>query len=183
MFLPGIDFGDISIETFSISRTEVSNKEFQAFVNDGGYENSEFWDFPIEINGVEYTYKETIKKFVDKHEQFGPSNWSYGQFGDNGENLPVTGVSWFEARAYARYKNLDLPNIFQWLYASGSGVSSIYDSNVLNFSNFNSNQIREVSDTRGSNGEINNIAGNVKEWLTNPFGENKSEYSPDVSKP
>ena len=47
------------------------------------------------------TITRTIKKFVDKHGQFGPSEWSYGQFVDNGENLPVTGISWFEARAYA----------------------------------------------------------------------------------
>ena len=83
MFLPGIDFGDISIETFSISKTEVSNKEFQAFVNDGGYENSDFWDFPIDIGGSTYTYDKSIGEFVDKYGQYGPAGWSYGQYDDN----------------------------------------------------------------------------------------------------
>ena len=177
MILPGIDFGSIAIEMFSISKTEVSNKEFQAFVNDGGYENSDFWDFPIEINGVEYTYKETIKKFVDKHEQFGPSNWSYGQFGDNGENLPVTGVSWFEARAYARYAGFKLPNLFQWIYAAGLAgfISEIPD---MSKSNLKSSSLCFVDDSRGENYfGIKNIAGNVREWVTNPQGKSKTKFS------
>ena len=177
MILPGIDFGSIAIETFSISKTEVSNKEFQRFVNDGGYENRDFWDFPIEINGVKYTYKETIKKFVDKHEQFGPSNWSYGQFGDNGENLPVTGVSWFEARAYARYAGFKLPNLFQWIYAAGLAgfISEIPD---MSKSNLKSSSLCFVDDSRGANYfGIKNIAGNVREWVTNPQGKSKTKFS------
>lgn len=177
MRLQGLDFSQVKINPFSISKNEVSNKEYLEFLESDGYSNPKYWDFPILINGENIDFKSAIKLFKGKYGKPGPSNWSYGNYPSDLDNSPVTGISWFEARAYARYKNLDLPNIFQWLYASGSGVSSIYDSNVLNFSNFNSNQIREVSDTRGSNGEINNIAGNVKEWLTNPFGENKSEYS------
>ena len=34
-------------------------------------------------------------------------------------NHPVTGISWFEARAFANYSNMSLPNVYQWLYASG----------------------------------------------------------------
>ena len=37
--------------------------------------------------------------------------------------------------------------------------------------------MREVTDTRGNANGINNIAGNVKEWLHNPFGGKKIEYS------
>ena len=177
MILPGIDFGSIAIKTFSISKTEVSNKEFQTFVNDGGYENSEFWDFPIVINGVEYTYKETIKNFVDKHDQFGPSNWSYGQFDDNGGNLPVTGVSWFEARAYARYAGFKLPNLFQWIYAAGLAgfVMKIPD---ISKSNLKSSSLCNVDDPKGENYfGVKNIAGNVREWVTNPQGKSKSKFS------
>ena len=37
--------------------------------------------------------------------------------------------------------------------------------------------MREVTDTRGNANGVNNIAGNVKEWLHNPFGDKKDEYS------
>jgi len=177
MILPGIDFGSIVIETFSISKTEVSNKEFQAFVNDGGYETIEFWDFPTIIDGVEYRYKESIKMFVDKHGQFGPSNWSYGQFEDNGANLPVTGISWFEAMAYARYAGYKLPNLFQWISAAGLAgfVSEIPD---ISNSNLKSSSLCNVDDPKGENYfGIKNIAGNVREWVTNPQGSKKSKFS------
>ena len=177
MFLPGIDFGDISIETFSISKSEVSNKEFQEFITSGGYENESYWDFPTVIGGVEYSYKESINRFVDKHGQYGPSNWSYGQYDDNTENFPVTGISWFEARAYARYKGYKLPNIFQWLCAAGLAgfVSDLPD---IASSNLKSSQFWDVDDRRGENYfGLKNIAGNVREWITNPQGDKKSKFS------
>lgn len=177
MRLQGLEFNNIEINPFSISKFEVSNKEFKEFLDSGGYSNPRYWDFPILIDGENIDFKSAVKFFTGKYGKSGPSNWSYGKFDPGTENHPVTGISWFEARAYASFRNLSLPNIFQWLYSSGSGISSIYDSKVLNQSNFNSNLLRNVDDERGSNGEITNIAGNVKEWLTNPFGESKAEYS------
>ena len=177
MVLPGINFGNINIETFSISKNEVSNKDFQAFINDNGYENKTLWDFPITIDGLEYNYEESILYFVDKHGQYGPSEWSYGQFVDNGENLPVTGISWFEARAYARYKGYKLPNLFQWACAAGLAgfVSELPD---ISNSNLKSNNLWNVDDPRGVNQfGINNIAGNIREWVTNPQGKKRSRFS------
>ena len=177
LVLPGINFGNMNIETFSISKNEVSNKDFQAFINDDGYKNKTLWDFPITIDGMEYNYEESISYFIDKHGQFGPSEWSYGQFVDNGENLPVTGISWFEARAYARYKGYKLPNLFQWACAAGLAgfVSEIPD---ISSCNLKSNNLWNVDDPRGVNQfGINNIAGNTREWVTNPQGEKRNRFS------
>jgi len=177
MRLQGLEFRNINIQPFSIGTNEVSNVDYQEFVDAGGYENPSYWDFPFRQGNKTIDFKSTVKLFTGKYGKPGPANWSYGKFPSGLDNHPVTGLSWFEARAYAKFKNLELPNVFQWLYASGSGTSSIYDSEVLNNSNFNSSEIRNVFDSRGSNGQINNIAGNVKEWLLNPFGENNIEYS------
>ena len=177
MWFQGLEFNMIDISPFSISKYEVSNEEFQKFVDNGGYKNPKYWDFPMNIGGIVYDFNSTTKKFVGKYGKSGPANWSYGKHPNGLENHPVTGISWFEARAYANYVGLDIPNVFQWLYASGAGVSGIYDAKVLSNSNFNSDEIRDVYDERGSNEEINNIAGNVKEWLSNPFGENNIEFS------
>ena len=177
MFLPGIDFGDVSFETFSISKTEVSNKEYQDFVNNEGYENQIYWDFPIVIGGVKYSFEESVISFVDKQGQYGPANWSYGQYDDNTDNFPVTGISWFEARAYAKYKGYKLPNVFQWLSAAGlSGfVSDLPD---ISKSNLRSSNLWEVIDSRGENYfGLKNIAGNVREWTTNPKGQEKLKFS------
>lgn len=177
MTLPGINFDNVSLETFSISKTEVTNEEFQKFVNDGGYKDSTYWDFPIIIDGINYTFNNSIEKFIDKHGQSGPKNWSYGRFSNDIKNQPVTGVSWFEARAYAKYKNLKLPNIFQWLTAAGlSGfVSDLPD---ISKSNLESTYLWDANDSRCLNiFEIKNIAGNVREWTTNPNGKSNDKYS------
>ncbi len=177
MWLQGVQFTNIKIEPFTISKFEVSNKEYQEFIDSGGYSNPKFWDFPITIDNRSYNFKSSMKLFTGKYGKPGPANWSYGKFPDGLENYPVTGISWFEANAYAKFRNLDIPNVFQWLYASGTGFSGIYDSKMIDDSNFNSNQMREVTDTRGNANGVYNIAGNVKEWLHNPFGDKKDEYS------
>ena len=67
MVFPGLFFGrNISWDAFGISRFEVSNIEFKEFLDQGGYENPEFWDFPIVIKGKEYTYKNKIYRQIWK---------------------------------------------------------------------------------------------------------------------
>ena len=177
-FLQGINFEDIKLFPFSLSTNEVSNKDYQEFVDEGGYENPKYWDFPFEIGNKIYDFNSSVKLFTDKYGKLGPANWSYGKFPSGLENHPVTGISWFEARAYARYKNLTLPNVFQWTYASGIPENFMtIDQSVINESNYDSSQLREVSNNEGSYNELNNIGGNVKEWALNPNGYEKEKYS------
>ena len=48
-------------------------------------------------------------------------------------SLPVSGVSWYEAAAYAAFAGKSLPNVHEWRYVSGIG----FNSNILQLSNFN----------------------------------------------
>ena len=178
MFLQGINFEDIKLSSFSIAVNEVSNKDFQEFVDAGGYENPSYWDFPIQIGNKIYDFNSTVKLFTDRYNKLGPANWSYGKYPSGLDNQPVTGISWFEARAFAEFKNLNLPNIFQWTYASGIPDNVfVVDQSVINDSNYDSSQLREVSDENGSYNGLNNIGGNVKEWVLNPNGNKKEKYS------
>lgn len=178
MFLQGINFEDLKINSFSIGIDEISNGDFQEFLDNGGYENPSYWDFPFQVGDKIYDFNSTIKLFTDKYDKPGPANWSYGKFPSGLDNQPVTGISWFEARAYARYKNLNLPNIFQWTYASGIPENAMtVDQSVTNNSNYDSSQLREVSNSEGSYNGLNNIGGNVKEWVLNPNGEQKEKFS------
>ena len=178
MFLQGVNFEDIKLNSFSISNNEVSNKEYQKFVDSDGYENQRYWDFPLQVGDKIYDFNSSIKLFVDKYGKLGPSNWSYGKYPTGLGNHPVTGISWFEARAFARFSNLSLPNIYQWLYASGIPDNwSVVDLSVTRGSNYNSTQTREVDNKNGSYNGLNNIGGNVKEWTLNPNGDNKDKYS------
>ena len=50
--------------------------------------------------------------------------------------------NWFEARAYAKYKSLDLPNIYQWLDAA---LLSGFTSKLPELKNSNYNSTKLVS--------------------------------------
>ena len=178
MWLQGLDFENINIKAFSISENEVSNKDFQEFVDAGGYENRIYWDFPFQVGNKTYDFNSSIKMFTDRYGRPGPSNWAYGQFPQGLDNHPVTGVSWFEARAYAKFLNLSLPNVYQWLLASGNPENlGNVNQYVTRNSNYNSTQLREVSNKLGSYNGLNNIGGNIKEWTLNPNGDNQEKFS------
>ena len=100
------------------------------------------------------------------------ANWIYGEFPEGEEDFPVQGISWFEARAYAKYKGLSLPNIFQWLDAANlSGFKSILPN--LDGSNFNSNKPRNVNEYDNEIDLLPNIAENVREWTNTSHGNNR----------
>ena len=88
---------------FLIDRYEVTNQEFQEFVDAGGYENQDFWIYPLEKEGVEVIWSEAIGEFVDLTGRPGPGIWTAGRYPEGQENYPVTGISWYEAAAYAEF--------------------------------------------------------------------------------
>lgn len=171
--MPGVFLGNNNkIDAFGVSKTEVSNIEYKEFIDKGGYENPDFWDFPTSINGKKYSFKNTIGLFTDKFGKSGPKNWTYGDFPDGEENFPVSGISWFEAKAYAKFRGLSLPNIFQWIDAAQlSGL--ILKLPDINGSNYNTSKPRQVNLQLNESGLLPNIAGNVREWVINSHGQDR----------
>lgn len=91
---------------------------------------------------------------------------------------PRATVTWFEARAFAKFSNLSLPNVYQWLLASGNPEDlGNVNQYVTRNSNYNSTQLREVTNENGSHNGLNNIGGNVKEWTLNSNGDNQEKFS------
>jgi hypothetical protein len=72
-----------------LGRYPVTNCEYRAFVEDGGYENERWWN--------QQAWTEREKRIGNKE----PAAWENDQF--NGSNQPVVGVSWYEAEAYCRW--------------------------------------------------------------------------------
>ena len=136
---------------------------------DKGYENPEYWKFAIEEDSDFMNSK--INTFVGKFGRLGPSNWSYGMYPEGQENFPVTGISWYEAMAYANYRNLSLPNVYQWATAATLSSSSSFMYN----SNFSQNQLINVGSQDNSNFfGLYDIAGNVREWIVNSLSDDSS---------
>ena len=170
---PGIDhLPGVSIPPYSICKFEVTNEEFKAFVDAGGYQNTEYWNFPYEMDDEVLTFENTVPLFVDTYGKSGPANWSYGNYPDGQGAFPVTGISWFEAMAYANFRGLSLPNVYQW--ANAATLSSA--SSFVPDSNFSKNQLIPVGSMNSKNrNELFDIAGNAREWVINSVDETNSK--------
>jgi len=103
------DLAAIQIPDYWMDRHEVTNKQFKQFVDSSGYQKPRYWKQPFVENGRTLSWEEAMSKFHDKTGRPGPSTWEIGNFLEGQADYPVTGVSWYEAAAYAEYAGKDLP--------------------------------------------------------------------------
>jgi predicted esterase len=149
---------------YLIDRYEVTNRQFKEFVDAGGYERSPFWEYPFERDGEELTWEEAMTAFVDLTGRPGPSTWSGGSFPQGMANYPVTGVSWYEAAAYANFEGRDLPTVYHWSVAA----YPLFAQWIVPFSNFGGAGLAPVGEFAGlSPFGAYDMAGNAREWLVN----------------
>ena len=156
----------IVFSDFFVDQFEVSNSEYKRFVDNGGYQIKEYWTHPFINQEDTLSWEEAMLLFVDQTGQPGPSNWLAGSFEEGKGKFPVTGISWFEAAAYAEFMGKELPSYFHFTklaFFNGSGE-------LLSRSNINGQGPSE----RGSHSSMGrfgvyDIAGNVREWLINEY--------------
>ncbi len=161
------------VDEFLIDRFEVTNKKFKEFVDANGYSNLSFWRNPFYFNGKEISATEAITKFVDKTGRQGPANWEAGIYPDGLENHPVTGVSWYEAEAYASFVKKQLPTIFHWSVVAQTGRTEF----IVPLSNFNGKSTVPVGNMKGfSLFGVYDLAGNAREWCHNESNIKEHQY-------
>jgi hypothetical protein len=116
--VPLLGYGRVeNLGEFCIDRTEVSNAAYAEFVEEDGYRDPSFWRDLLESDsGV--ALDEVAARFVDSTGRPGPAGWIDGRYRPGTANLPVTGVSWYEAMAYARYRGMTLPSARHWARAA-----------------------------------------------------------------
>lgn len=170
---PGIDhLSKEKIGPYALAKYEVSNKEYKEFVDAGGYTINAFWDFPAVIDGKEVSFENIVSTFTDPFGQPGPSNWSYGNYPEGQEDFPVTGICWYEARAFAEFRGLSLPNVYQW----GNSATLRSASSFVPNSNFSKNQLVAVGSLENETTYgLFDIAGNVREWVINSVDDEKNK--------
>jgi iron(II)-dependent oxidoreductase len=102
---------NVNLPEFRLARQLTTNAEYQEFIGAGGYQRREFWS----PEGWEWREKEKIARplyFVQQTNDHGIRTMF-----DAAEFLPdhpVSGVSWYEAEAYARYRGMRLPTETEW---------------------------------------------------------------------
>ena len=163
--LPGLEhLGGITLGSYLIDSHEITNRQFKAFVDSGGYRRREFWEEPFLLQGRPITWEATIARFTDRTGRPGPATWEAGDYPSGQGDYPVAGVSWYEAAAYARFAGKSLPTIYHWARAAETRLSSA----IVPRSNFAGRGTAPVGLYRGFGpfGTLD-MAGNVREWCLN----------------
>lgn len=180
----------VTVKSFSLSRTEVTIEQYCKFLN----------DIKCPANG-----KSGRVELIDLESEDAMLHYQNGKFVPNErrEHYPITGVNWFAANAYCKWAGGRLPTEAEWEYAARGGK----EQNPYLFSG--SNKVNEVawyvqnSKMKGSDRDydirpvaqknpnslgIYDMSGNVWEWCsdwyapyqtqaqTNPNGSEKGRY-------
>ena len=163
---------NIELSDYFIDTTEVTNEAFKAFIDDGGYETPDYWEHDFIVDNNEISFVEAMSMFVDKTGRPGPSSWEAGLYPEGQANHPVTGISWYEAAAYARYRERQLPTIYHWFNAAGALAD--HRLSIIEKSNFGGVGTVPVGslDAISAFGALD-MAGNVREWAWNALGEDR----------
>jgi iron(II)-dependent oxidoreductase len=167
----------IPVEGLFLDRYAVTNREYFAFVESGGYEQMSLWDEAI---------WPAVLGFVDTTGQPGPRFWANGTFVAGEENHPVVGVSWYEASAFARWVGKRLPTDAEWVKAASWPVFAEGDQPVQRRFPWGDAMDRKRTNIWGSGFErtipvrslpasasasgIEQLVGNVWEWTSTAFG-------------
>jgi len=103
---------EVTLQPFRIARAPVTNIEFAAFVDDGGYERRELWDGGSWKWRQEAGAEHPVYWVAD-----GPGAWGMRRFADTlplPPHEPIIHVNWYEANAYCRWAGRRLPREAEW---------------------------------------------------------------------
>jgi ergothioneine biosynthesis protein EgtB len=153
------------LDTYWIDRYPVTCSQYRAFIEAGGYQNSDWWS----ADGWKWLQENPVAE---------PLYWSVDPTWDN---HPVCGVSWYEADAYARFVGKRLPTEAQWEKAASwdavMGYRRIYPwGDALTFTH-QCNRDNAVGQTTPVNAYPQgqsaygcyDMLGNVWEWTSSWF--------------
>jgi serine/threonine protein kinase/formylglycine-generating enzyme required for sulfatase activity/dienelactone hydrolase len=171
LFIPGYEgMPELALNDYWIDQYEVTNRQFKAFVNEGGYQKREYWKQEFLKDGKRLTREQGMELLRDAAGRPGPKDWIQGEYPKGQDDFPVTGVSWYEAAAYAEYMGKSLPTIYHWNRAAGPMSASF----IVPASNFGSSGVLPVGSKPGMSPWGNyDMAGNVKEWIWNEADSGK----------
>ena len=161
-----------AVPAFMIDRHEVTNAAYKEFVEAGGYERRSLWDgFDFRKDGRSLPVGEALRLFVDSTGRPGPGAWELGTYPEGRGNYPVSGISWYEAMAYARFRGRSLPTAYHWLRAAvpGSELAVSLSASIAPASNYGTAGPAPVGQYPGLGPwGTYDMFGNVREWLLNP---------------
>jgi sulfatase modifying factor 1 len=144
----------VYVDSFYIDKYEVTNAQYKEFCDSTGRSLPEFWNMDVYNSG---------QAFPD---------------------YPVTGVTWADAEAYAKWKGFRLPTEAEWEYAARGGIAgkrfpngNEMDSSMANYYPTQMHTIPVGSYPPNGYG-LFDMAGNVVEWVYDFYSEDYFNESP-----
>jgi ergothioneine biosynthesis protein EgtB len=148
------------IQSFFCQKYPVTYGEYLEFINEDGYDDDSYWCFEGWNWRKENNMKHPINIFYDDDSK----KWYRKHFDTIIEldyNLPVVHISYWEAQAYAKYRDARLPTEDEYVYLTTNGGKTKYpwgdDSNIDKYCN--------------SDYKVNDVI--CVNYDKNKFGENK----------
>jgi len=154
---------------YRLSRYPITNAQYQAFIDDKGYQTDAHWS-------------DKAKRWKKEKNIQLPSYWDDEK--SNCPNQPIVGISWFEAMAYAKWLNqyeegtVRLPTEREWEFAVRGEQSLVYpwgNDWQGNRANSKESGIKRTSSVglfnqvKDSPFELDDVAGNVWEWTSSNY--------------
>jgi dienelactone hydrolase len=168
--IPGFTHDLVDYADYFMDRFEVTNREYERFVAAGGYDKREYWSQTFVRDGKEVPWEEAVSGFVDRTGRLGPSTWSGGAYPAGRSDYPVSGVSWYEAAAYARFVHKELPT---WVHQERArSLYRVTSWIVASQSNLGGDGPRPIGENRAMTSVgVYDLVGNVREWSWNEAGK------------
>ena len=166
---------DVYLGAFLIDKTEVNNQDFRKFIDAGGYKNTRLWEDKNKTSQAGVAVLDKLK------EPKQPGYWKDEEY--NQDEYPVVGVIWFEARAYCRWKEKELPSEAQWEKAARGpegyewSFGNDWDETKANSSGKEDGYslTAPVTAFKVNSYGLYNMSGNVWEWVQDVY--QKSFYT------
>ena len=159
----------IHLDAYYIDKFEVTRADYEEFILARGYQRSEFWS------------KEGWN-FIQENEIDMPPQWNVKMFAN--PNFPASGISWYEAEAYANWRGKRLPTEAEWEKASKGNTGyhypwgSSFDSTHILYVGLSRLLTVESFPSGASPYGGLDMAGSVWEWVSDWYSEDYYKNSP-----
>jgi ergothioneine biosynthesis protein EgtB len=153
----------VLVSAFSLGSRPITNGEYIAFIEDNGYQRSEFWLSLGWMTGNEQRWSAPLY-WTKRDDAWW--NFTLSGFRPVDEFEPVTHISYFEADAYANWAGARLPTEFEWERVASD---CLIEGNFVEDESFHPIAVESAVSEQGR--DFHQMFGDVWEWT-------RSAYSP-----